>query len=139
MTECSECGKKLGILEGYRHPAEGWKKFVCNNCWYRLESSEMRYTSFILNHINKTGIGSICFVLIKIAPKLEKEAYGKLSDLPEIIELHPLFGSYDCIAKIKAENSDKLGNFIVSNIRTIDGITSTKTLTGTFSLTGKKY
>lgn len=139
MNKCSECKRKLGILEGYRHPVEGWAKFVCNDCWYHIENSEKRYTSFILKSINKTGIGTICFVLIKSLPNQEKKTYNKLNNCSEILEIHPLLGKYDFIAKIRAENHLGLTKFIVNNIRQIEGVKSTKTRTGTFSLTGSKY
>jgi len=57
--------------------------------------------------------------------------YNKLSKLPEIVELHPLFGEYDLIAKIEAENFDRLGKIVVNKIRSITGVKDTKTLTGT--------
>ena len=74
---------------------------------------------------------AISFVLISAAPAHEYEVYNKLSKIPEIIELHSLFGEYDLIAKIEAENFENIGNIVVSKIRTIDGIIDTKTLTGT--------
>lgn len=139
MHICSECEKKLGILEGYRHPIEGNTKLVCKNCWDKIEVSEKRYSNFILEHINTTNIGFIYFILIKVAPTFEIETYNKLSNLLEIIEVYPLMGLYDFIVKIRAENSDELGKYVVNNIRKIDGITNTKTLLGTYSLTGTEY
>jgi DNA-binding Lrp family transcriptional regulator len=139
MIKCSECGKDLDILEEYRHPVEGRKKIVCSTCWNKIDDSESRYTNFILDHVNKTSMGPICFVLIKVAPSFEKESYNKLINLPEIIEIYPLIGMYDFIVKIKAKNSNELGNYIINNIRRVNGITSTNTLTGAFSLTGIKY
>lgn len=59
----------------------------------------------------------------------EHETFNKLSKIPEIIELHPLFGEYDFIAKIQAEDYESLGQIMIHNIRTIDGIIDTKTLT----------
>lgn len=74
---------------------------------------------------------AIGFVLITIAPTHEHDVNTKLSKVPEIIELHPLFGEYDFIAKIETEDFDKLGKIVVNKIRTIEGVTDTKTLTGT--------
>ena len=51
---------------------------------------------------------AIGFVLISAAPAHEHEVYNKLSKLPQIVELHPLFGEYDLIAKIEAEDFEKL-------------------------------
>jgi len=73
---------------------------------------------------------SIGFVLINIAPTYENEVYKKLSKVPDIIEIHTLFGEYDIITKIEAENFEKLGQIIVNKIRSIKGVIDTKTLTG---------
>ena len=73
---------------------------------------------------------AIGFVLISAAPAREQDVYNKLSKVQEIIELHPLFGEYDLIAKIKADDFDKLGNIVVSKIRYVEGVIDTKTLTG---------
>ena len=73
---------------------------------------------------------AIGFVLINAAPAHEHEVYNKLSKVPEIIELHPLFGEYDLIAKIESEDFNQLGQIVVDKIRTIKGVIDTKTLTG---------
>jgi DNA-binding Lrp family transcriptional regulator len=72
----------------------------------------------------------IGFVLMHVSPLHEYEVFNKLSKLPEVIELHPLFGEYDIIAKIEAEDYESIGQIIINKIKTIDGITDTKTLTG---------
>jgi DNA-binding Lrp family transcriptional regulator len=74
---------------------------------------------------------AIGFVLISAAPACEHDVYNKLSKVPEIIELHPLFGEYDLIAKIEADDFENLGVVVVNKIRSIDGVIDTKTLTGT--------
>ena len=81
-----------------------------------------------------TQLMAIGFVLINAAPAHEHEVYNKLSKLPEIVELHPLFGEFDLIAKIEAEDFVKLGDIVVNKIRSIDGVIDTKTLTGAESL-----
>ena len=62
---------------------------------------------------------------------LEHEVYIKLSKMKEIIELQPLFGEYDIIAKIEAEGFEKLGEIIINKLRSVKGVIDTKTLTGT--------
>ena len=74
---------------------------------------------------------AVGFVLISIAPAREHDVYTKLSKVSEIIELHPLFGEYDIIAKIEVEDFEKLGSIVVNKIRTIKGVIDTETLTGT--------
>ena len=82
--------------------------------------------------MNKGEINmAIGFVLITIAPAREHDVYTKLSKVPEIIELHPLFGEYDLLAKIEGDDFESLGVIVVNKIRSIEGILDTKTLTGT--------
>jgi DNA-binding Lrp family transcriptional regulator len=65
-----------------------------------------------------------------VAPLYEYEVFNKLSKLHEIIEVHPLFGEYDLIAKTQAEDYENIGEIVIHKIKTIEGITDTKTLTG---------
>ena len=78
--------------------------------------------------------GGICmaigFVLIRAEPTHEHEVYNQLATVPEIVELHLLFGEYDIIAKIEVEDFEKLGSTVVKKIRSIEGVRDTKTLTG---------
>ena len=74
---------------------------------------------------------AIGFVLITVAPVRENYVYNELSKEPEIIELQPLLGKYDIIAKIEAKYYEKLGSIIINKIRSISGVVATKTLTGT--------
>lgn len=73
----------------------------------------------------------IGFVLISTAPAKEHHVYNELLKIKEIVELHPLFGEYDLIAKVEAKDLEELGKIVVEKIRSIDGVADTKTLTGT--------
>jgi DNA-binding Lrp family transcriptional regulator len=70
------------------------------------------------------------FVMINAAPTLEHEVYSELLKVKEIVELEPLFGEYDLIAKVVAEDFDALGKVVVDKIRAVKGVVDTKTLTG---------
>jgi len=70
------------------------------------------------------------FVLIGTVPSKEHDVYIKLTKVKEIIELYPLIGEYDLIAKIEAENYDGLSHIVFDKIRSVPGIIDTKTLTG---------
>ena len=72
----------------------------------------------------------IGFVLMHIAPLHEYEVFNKLSKLHEIREIHPLFGEYDLIAKIEAEDYESIGEIITQKIKIIHGVIDTMTLTG---------
>ncbi|MCL4420694.1 MAG: Lrp/AsnC ligand binding domain-containing protein [Candidatus Thermoplasmatota archaeon] len=73
---------------------------------------------------------SIAFVLISTVPGKEHEVYNKISKINYVTEVHPLFGEYDLIAKIDAKDYSELGKIVLDQIRTIDGVIDTKTLTG---------
>ena len=73
---------------------------------------------------------AIGFVFMRVSPLHESEVFNKLSKIPEVIELHSLFGEYDIIAKIEAKDYEHLGEIVIHKIRTIDGILYTSTLTG---------
>jgi DNA-binding Lrp family transcriptional regulator len=70
------------------------------------------------------------FVLISTAPAKEHDVYSELLKVKEIVELHPLFGEYDLIAKVEAEDFNALGQVVVDKIRAVKGVIDTKTLTG---------
>lgn len=47
MVKCEECGKKLGILEGYRHPTMGKKHLLCGSCHDSVCDSIKKYQEFL--------------------------------------------------------------------------------------------
>jgi len=71
---------------------------------------------------------TVGFVLIKVETGHEFSIYRKLSDVTVVKEVYPLFGEYDFIVKIVAENFEIIGKILSNNIRTIDGIKDTETL-----------
>lgn len=79
----------------------------------------------------------IGFSLITAASGKEKAVEKSVSEIQEVIELHPLFGEYDLIAKIQNDDFDSIGDIVINKIRPNKGIIDTKTLIGTRSLQGK--
>jgi DNA-binding Lrp family transcriptional regulator len=71
----------------------------------------------------------IGFVLITTSPGKEQDVYTTLKDVPEITEIYPVFGDYDIIAKIEVKDVSMLGTILINKIRSISGVTDTKTLT----------
>jgi hypothetical protein len=51
MKECVECGKKLGIIEGYRHPTMGKDHLLCSNCFDTVSASVEKYMEFISPYV----------------------------------------------------------------------------------------
>jgi len=77
------------------------------------------------------------FALLTISPLKEKEVFEALSKIPEISEVHPLFGEYDILIKIDSPNIDAIGDIVIKKIRSLKGIVDSKTLIGTKSLSGE--
>ncbi len=73
---------------------------------------------------------AIGFVLLKTSPAAERDVYEIVKDMDEVVEVHSLFGEYDLIIKLKAGDFNSLGKIVVEDIRSIDGVEDTKTLTG---------
>ncbi|MFG1518980.1 MAG: Lrp/AsnC ligand binding domain-containing protein [Thermoplasmata archaeon] len=74
---------------------------------------------------------SIAFILVSTVPGKEHEVYNKISKIKYVVEIHPLFGEYDLIVKVDAEDFTELGKIVIDQIRTIEGVIDTKTLTAT--------
>jgi DNA-binding Lrp family transcriptional regulator len=70
------------------------------------------------------------FIFIKTTAKKEHKAFRELQRIPEIVELTPLFGEYDLIAKIEAHDFNTLSRIIMKKIRKVDGVEDTMTLPG---------
>ncbi len=47
MAECNECGKKLALFEGYRHPTLGKDHTVCGRCFDQIQESVKQWQEFI--------------------------------------------------------------------------------------------
>jgi len=78
------------------------------------------------------------FALLTISPLHEKEVFEALDKkIDEIVEVHPLFGEYDILVKIQCENIDDIGNIVLKKIRAMKGVSDTKTLISTRSLSGE--
>ena len=69
------------------------------------------------------------FVLIGVKPKMERDVYERLLTIEEIVEIYPLFGEYDLIAKVEAKDYNTIGEVVVEKIRSVEGVRTTKTLT----------
>jgi len=74
MSECEECGKKLGIFEGYQHPTLGKKHHLCSPCYEEVDASVARWREFIQANSFNNGTSKKNFNLglENIAPKLNQ-------------------------------------------------------------------
>jgi hypothetical protein len=49
MADCEECDKKLGIIEGYRHPALGTRFLVCGKCFNKIYEDMEQWNTFCVS------------------------------------------------------------------------------------------
>lgn len=72
----------------------------------------------------------IGFVLITTNPGSEQEVRDKLDTVELVTNRWMLFGEYDLIVRIQADDESLLTRCIVEDIRTLDGVIDTRTLLG---------
>jgi DNA-binding Lrp family transcriptional regulator len=70
------------------------------------------------------------FVLIRTAPGREKSVIIKLLSKKVVREIHTVFGEYDIVALMTAKDYQGLGQKIIENVRSIEGVEDTMTLAG---------
>ena len=73
---------------------------------------------------------AIGFVLITTEPGQEKLVRGRLEEIELVTAGWMLFGEYDLIARVQADDEYDLTRCIVEVIRPMEGIVDTKTLIG---------
>tara|TARA_B100001540_G_scaffold62351_1_gene56110 strand:+ start:702 stop:935 length:234 start_codon:yes stop_codon:yes gene_type:complete len=73
---------------------------------------------------------AIGFVLITTQPGQEKMVRDRLEEIELVTSGWMLFGEYDLIARVQADNEYDLTRCIVEEIRPMEGIVDTKTLIG---------
>ncbi|MBW2968645.1 Lrp/AsnC ligand binding domain-containing protein [Candidatus Woesearchaeota archaeon] len=68
------------------------------------------------------------YVQIALENANEAEIKDKLKVLPEVRDVHILFGEWDLMAKLEIESPEQLAAFVMENIRSIKGVKLTSTL-----------
>ena len=73
---------------------------------------------------------AIGFVLMTTVPGMEAPVRDALSEVDLVTDHWMLFGEYDLIARVQADEEFALTRCIVEEIRQLPGIVETKTLIG---------
>ena len=68
------------------------------------------------------------YVLLDVEPGTEYSVFEKASSLPFVSDAQVLFGDHDMILKIEAESMGEIAKLVVDSVRSIPGVTNTKTL-----------
>ena len=69
-------------------------------------------------------------VLLNVVPGVEHDVYLQLKDLDVVADITVLFGDYDLIVKLVADDLSSIAATVVESIRQIPGILNSKTLAG---------
>ena len=70
------------------------------------------------------------YVLVNVAPGLELEVYEIMKEFDHVQDITVLFGDYDLIIKLVAEDLASIAKTVVETIRSVKGVINTKTLAG---------
>jgi len=71
---------------------------------------------------------SMAYVMINSETGYEAEVMKELKKIPSVQEVYQLYGVYDIIIKIEAENMEELKEIVSLRIRELEKIRSTLTL-----------
>ena len=70
-------------------------------------------------------------LLVKLTSGKEKQALTRLRALKSIVHMSAVFGRWDLVLDMEADDLPELSNIIVQEIRPIPGVLSTETLVTT--------
>jgi len=70
-------------------------------------------------------------VLIKLDAGKEEAALTKMRDIKGVKKVQAVFGRWDLVATVEAQDLNALTSLVIKNIRAIDGVAATETLVST--------
>lgn len=70
----------------------------------------------------------MAYVLINTEPKHMENVVESLEKLDTIVEVFPVYGVYDVVAKIKAETMERLKEIVTWKVRNLEEVRSTITM-----------
>lgn len=71
----------------------------------------------------------VAFILINSELGKEEDVLKELRSIENVKEVHFVYGVYDIIAKVEAENMEKLKEIVTFKIRRLSDVRSTLTMT----------
>ncbi|MBG16863.1 MAG: AsnC family transcriptional regulator [Euryarchaeota archaeon] len=84
--------------------------------------------------MSAAGEGAVALVLVTTDPGEEARVMGEVKAVEGVQECLLLFGEYDLFMRIEAYSYAQVSAIVLQNIRTIEGVQTTKTLTTAPSL-----
>ena len=73
---------------------------------------------------------AVGYVLVNVSPGLEMEVYEIMKTFDYVEDITVLFGDYDLIVKLVANDLASIAKTVVETIRPVKGVINTKTLAG---------
>ncbi|MFC1486760.1 Lrp/AsnC ligand binding domain-containing protein [Thermoproteota archaeon] len=70
----------------------------------------------------------MAYVLINTEPKHMENVVSTLEKLDAVVEIFPVYGVYDVVAKVQADTMDKLKEIVTWKVRSLDDVRSTITM-----------
>ena len=68
------------------------------------------------------------FVLINADLGAEQDMVNQIRSVPNVVEVHVVYGVYDIVAKVEAESLEKVKETITHRLRTLEKVRSTLTM-----------
>jgi len=83
----------------------------------------------------KLNLGTAAFILASVSygvknndrPISQRDVAEEISRLPEVQEVHIITGDWDLLVKLRAQNVEAIGKFVVDKLRLIKGLDKTLT------------
>jgi Lrp/AsnC family leucine-responsive transcriptional regulator len=84
----------------------------------------------------KLNLGTAAFILASVSyrtkndnatPVSQRDVAEEIARFPEVQEVHIITGDWDLLVKLRAENVDAVGKFVVDKLRLIKGLEKTLT------------
>ncbi len=80
----------------------------------------------------------LAYVLFKVSSGTEREVCQKLVQFDEVLHADIIFGEYDVVAKIEAQDLSALEEFVSDKIRTVPNVLVTYTMIVSRAYKGKR-
>ncbi len=85
----------------------------------------------VIPDYNSIGLPVVAFIFVSFrnTGKLSQRDLAKtISEFQEVDEIYIIAGQWDILVKIRAKNSEDVGNFVLDKLRIIDGVQNTETI-----------
>ncbi len=76
----------------------------------------------------KSALTAKAFVLINADLGAEQDILNQIKSVPNVAEVHVVYGVYDIVVKVEAESLDKVKDTVTHRLRTLEKVRSTLTM-----------